>query len=349
VPGDGEAELIVEAELPTVSKNENVALSQNGYAPEVVLVTVAVIGPPGDAGYTTYQSSTSEVASDPDTDPVNTPALPILVPAITAAGDTLRAARNVAPAGTAIPAPTAMSATATATHTEPDRITMAAALPPRQSLCSFLPTVKRVGAENAIRHPDQDFPGVGRHGRSFSVPRPTSMLACDFFSVDTVLLKFLYVLFFIELDTRRVHVTGITAHPTGSWVVQQARNLTMALEDRVQPVKFLIRDRDAKFTSSFDEVFRAGGIRIIRTPVRAPRANAFAERFVGTVRRECLDRMLMLGRRHPERVLSEYVARYNGHRPHRTLGQLAPLNVEPPPQIDCPKPSRMHRTDAVLV
>jgi len=100
-----------------------------------------------------------------------------------------------------------------------------------------------------------------------------------------VQLKRLYVLFFIELDTRRVHVTGITAHPTGSWVVQQAGNLNMALEDRVHPVKFLIRDRDTKLTSSFDEVFRADGIRIICTPVRAPRANAFAERFVGTVHR----------------------------------------------------------------
>jgi len=109
------------------------------------------------------------------------------------------------------------------------------------------------------------------------------MLACDFFSVDTVLLKRLHALFLVELDTRRVQVTGVTAHPTCSWVVQQARNLTMAPEDRVHPVKFLIRDRDTKFTSSFDEVFRADGIRIIRTPVRAPRANAFAERFVGTV------------------------------------------------------------------
>ena len=113
------------------------------------------------------------------------------------------------------------------------------------------------------------------------------MLACDFFSVDAVLLKRLYVLFFIALDTRRVHVIEITAHPTSSWVVQQARNLTMALEDWVKPVKFLIRDRDTKFTSSFDGVFNTEGIRIIRTPDTAPRANAFAERFVGTVRREC--------------------------------------------------------------
>jgi len=182
----------------------------------------------------------------------------------------------------------------------------------------------------------------------FLSSQASSMLACDFFSVDTALLKRLYVLFFIELDTRRVYMTGVTAHPTGSWVVQQARNLTMALEDRVHPVRFLIRDRDTKFTSSFDEVFRAEGIRIIRAPVRAPRANAFAERFVGTVRRECLDRMLILGRRHLERVLAEYVVHYNEHRPHRALGQLAPLSVESAPPISDPEPSQVRSTDAVF-
>jgi len=175
-----------------------------------------------------------------------------------------------------------------------------------------------------------------------------SMLACDIFSVDTVLLKRLYVLFFIELDTRRVQVTGVTAHPTRSWVVQQARNLTMALDDRVHPVKFVIRDRDAEFTSSFDEDFGADGNRIIRTPVRAPRANAFAEHFVGSVRRECLDRMLILGRRHLERVLAEYIAHCNDHRPHRALGQQSPLTVEPPPPISDPGPEDLRRNDAVF-
>jgi len=163
-----------------------------------------------------------------------------------------------------------------------------------------------------------------------------------------VLLTRLYVLFFIAFESRRVHLTGITAHPTGSWVVQQARNLTMVLEDRAHPVRFLIRDRDAEFTSSFDEVFGADGIRIIRTPVRAPRANAFAERFVGTVRRECLDRMLILGRRHLEAVLAEYVVHYNEHRPHRGLDQLAPLDVEPPPPFSDPEPAQLERSDAAF-
>jgi putative transposase len=103
-----------------------------------------------------------------------------------------------------------------------------------------------------------------------------SMLACDFFSVDTVLLMRFDLLILIELDTRRVHVTGVTAHPIGPWVVQQARNLTMMLDDRLHPFRFLIRDRDTKFTSDLDEVFKDEGIRMIRTPVRAPRANAFA-------------------------------------------------------------------------
>ena len=129
------------------------------------------------------------------------------------------------------------------------------------------------------------------------------------------------MLFFIHHDTR---IAGVTAKPATDWVTQQARNLCMELTEQVAGVKFLIRDRDTKFTSSFDAVFASEGIRIIKTPVRAPRANAIAERFVGTVRRECFDRMLILGRRHLEAVLREYVELYNRHRPHRSLGQRAP-------------------------
>ena len=173
-----------------------------------------------------------------------------------------------------------------------------------------------------------------------------TLLACDFFTVDTVLLRRLYVLFFIELDARKVFVTGVTAHPAGAWVVQQARNLTIELVNRGRPVRFLIRDRDTKFTSSFDEVFRTVGMRIIRTPIRAPRANAFAERFVGTIRRECLDRMLVIGRRHLELIVREYVEHYNDHRPHRSLGQLPPQpRVAVPAELKDLSHSRLHRTD----
>jgi transposase InsO family protein len=176
----------------------------------------------------------------------------------------------------------------------------------------------------------------------------TSMLACDFFTVDTVLLRRLYVLFFIELGTRRVYVAGVTSHPTGTWVIQQARNLSYEMAERSQPVKFLIRDRDAKFTAGFDEVICSEGIRIIRTPIQAPRANAFAERFDGTIRRGCLDRILIFGRRHLEGVVHQYVEHYNSHRPHRSLGQLPPQpKVVAPPGLENVDPSRLERTDRI--
>jgi hypothetical protein len=146
------------------------------------------------------------------------------------------------------------------------------------------------------------------------------VLATDFFTVDTILLKRLYVLFFIEFDTRRVYVTGITAKRAGEWVTQQARNLSFVLSDRVRLVKFMIRDRDTKFTATFDEVFAAEGIEVIRTPVRSPRANAFAERFVGTVRWKCLDRLLVFHRRQFEAILREFVTHYN-----QRTGRTAPL------------------------
>jgi hypothetical protein len=159
-------------------------------------------------------------------------------------------------------------------------------------------------------------------------------------------LRRLYVLLFIEIDTRRIYLSGVTANPAGDWVTQQARNLSLVLSERSQAAKFPIRDRDTKFTASFDEVFRSEGIRIIKTPVRAPRANAFAERMVGTLRRECLDRLLIFGRRHLELVLAEYFAHYNEHRPHRALGQQPPqrLRAVPDPIFD-PDPMRLRRTE----
>jgi hypothetical protein len=151
----------------------------------------------------------------------------------------------------------------------------------------------------------------------------------DFFHVDTVFLRRLYALFFIEHGTRRVHLAGITAHPTGEWVTQQARNLLMNLEDHAGGLKFLIRDRDAKFTDAFDAVLTAAGIRIIKTPVRAPRA--IAERWIASAQRECLDRMLITGERHPQLILTECVDHYNVHRPHRALQQHPPAEHPHPP------------------
>jgi putative transposase len=151
------------------------------------------------------------------------------------------------------------------------------------------------------------------------------VLAVDFFTVETVLLRRLYVLFAIEVATRRVHVLGVTSHPVGEWVTQQARNLLVALEDRVGQFRFLVRDRDTEFTVVFDAVFAAEGIQVLRTPVRAPRANAYAERWVGTGRRELLDRLLIFGGWQLQAVLAAYVDHYNVHRPHRALGQVPPL------------------------
>jgi putative transposase len=178
-------------------------------------------------------------------------------------------------------------------------------------------------------------PSPARRGpswREFLHTQAKHVIASDFFTVDTIWLTRLYVLFFIELDTRQVHLAGITAHPNGPWLTQQARNIINQFSAR--DMRFLIRDRDTKFTAAFDTVFRSERIEPLRIPMRAPVANAYAERWIGTVRRECLDRILILGPGHLRRVLDTYVAHYNQHRPHRSLQQRPPI----PTALNAPRP-----------
>jgi putative transposase len=170
----------------------------------------------------------------------------------------------------------------------------------------------------------------GPSWRTFLRAQAQGVIACDFLTVDTVQLRRFYVLFFIELRTRRVHFAGATENPSGTWIAQQARSLMIDSCGREWPLRFLIHDRDSTFSAAFDEVFRSEGIQVIRTPVRAPNANAHAERFVRTLREECLDWLLILGRRHLERVLREDVDHYNRERPHRALELRAP---QPSPQV----------------
>jgi putative transposase len=183
----------------------------------------------------------------------------------------------------------------------------------RVSATAIRSTLRRHGLEPAPRR-------TAGTWRTFLRQQGAGIIACDFFTVDTVWLKRLYVLFFIEVDTRRVHLGGVTAHPNGCWVTQQARNLVLVLGERGRSVRFLVRDRDAKFSRGFDQVFRSEDGEVLVTPVRAPKANAFAERWVRTVRAECLDWLLIVGRGHLEQVLRIYVKHYNEHRPHRALG-----------------------------
>jgi putative transposase len=177
--------------------------------------------------------------------------------------------------------------------------------------------------------------------RAFLRAQAASVLACDFLTVETVFLQRIYVLFFISLATRRIEYIACTANPDGRWVAQQARNLVMQLGDE-QPYRFLIHDRNAKFCHAFDNVFRSEGIRVIRTPIQAPNANACAERWVRMLRADCLDRIVILGRRHLEYVLRVYRQHHNEHRPHRALHLLPPNGLDPTP----PNPSaRLRRRD----
>jgi transposase InsO family protein len=165
---------------------------------------------------------------------------------------------------------------------------------------------------------------TGPTWRQFLQAQAAGIVAVDFLHVDTVLLRRLYVLVFIEHGTRRMHLGGVTANPTGEWTVQQARNLAFTLGERFEDFRFLIRDRGSNFTRSFDAVFQAVGIRILRTAVQAPRMNAICERLIGTLRRELLDRMLILNQAHLRAVMAEYQAHYNTARPHQGIDQRVP-------------------------
>ncbi|CAI7980972.1 transposase [Frankia sp. Hr75.2] len=170
------------------------------------------------------------------------------------------------------------------------------------------------------------------------------MLACDFFTVDTVFLQRIYVFFIVEHATRRVHLLGVTKHPTTAWVTQQARNLLMDLEERTHGFRFLLRDRDTKFTASFDAVFTAAGIDVVCTPPQAPQANAITERWVGTARRECTDRLLIVSEQHLTSVLDSYAEHFNTHRPHHSLGQHPPDS----PPVPAPLPGSTVRRTRIL-
>jgi putative transposase len=186
-------------------------------------------------------------------------------------------------------------------------------------------------------------PAPRRDGPSWSeflLAQADGILACDFFSIETVFLRTLYVLFFIEVGSRRLHVSPSTRNPNGEFVAQQARNL--AMDGGLEGVAFLIRDRDGKYTRAFDEVFVSEGARVIKTPVRAPRANAFAERFVRTVRHEVLDLTLVFGTRHLDRILRRYAEHYNAQRPHRGLDLRTPAGAsERPISADAPRVRRI--------
>jgi putative transposase len=183
--------------------------------------------------------------------------------------------------------------------------------------------------------------------REFLSAQAKGIVACDFFTVETVLLKTLYVLVFMQIETRRIVGVGVSPNPDGTWVTQQARNLVMDLDEDPQPcLRFLLRDRDAKYCRSFDAVFATEGIQVVLTPYKTPQANGHIERLIGGVRREVLDHVLILGQRQLVDVLRDYVGHHNSHRPHRGLGLRRPGDVgRPIPSAGPARPEAIKRRE----
>jgi putative transposase len=187
--------------------------------------------------------------------------------------------------------------------------------------------------------------GWPRPGGRSCASKPPGSWHATCFTVDTVWLRRLYVLFLHRAGHPAGHLAGVTATPNSAWVAQQARNLLLVLGERGRRLRFVVRDRDAKFSRSFDDVFCAEGAEMLLTPVQAPNANAHAERWIRTVRAECLDWLLILGRGHLEQVLRVYVQHYNGHRAHRALGLQPPEPAVGLALTGLDRPPRVHRRD----